>query len=159
MTPLFWEHLQKNSYNYYFCLFDSAFGVLRTGLCPWTPLGDFHPTEPLMWPLWKLIASAPLTPLEAQSHALMGSHCREPITFVCLKLNLFGLLAIFRHEISVSCHRFLLPTASTEKKETTGWPNTFSSLKIRNIIFQYTGHNCYPIKTTDKYRPSYLQYT
>jgi len=49
--------------HYYFCLFDSTFGGVRTGLCPWTPLGAFNPTGLLMWPHWKIIGSAPFIPL------------------------------------------------------------------------------------------------
>ena len=30
------------------------------GLCPWTPLGDFRPSHPLLFPLSKFLAT-PLT--------------------------------------------------------------------------------------------------
>jgi len=69
-SPLFWGYLHNTLYYYYFCHFDSTFG----GLCHWIPLGNFNPTEPIIWPLWKIIGYAPLAPLETEPKAKAGSY-------------------------------------------------------------------------------------
>ena len=104
-----------------------------------TPLREFCSQNPLFGPFEKFL-DPPLGLHLRHSHgpsrrAIFEMRNWEPI-FFCLKLNIFGILAMSRDRgpLSVGCHGFLQPIASIEKKETTGWPNTFSSRRTPNSL-------------------------